>query len=156
MRKKVLLRDVLRSHASSLQLSLRLSKEFQNAVAFFEENGWFGLSTEGKGTEICLIDPPESFPRLDLWLKSCELGTKEKLVLLQDAFCSDLPAFMNRRMAFESGKAPGNAHLVCLDFLLSVLSADPEGFTEDLVSDILVQGCGSAFLRSPGCSAGFP
>lgn len=40
-------------------------------------------------------------------------------------------------MAFESGKAPGNAHLVCLDFLLSVLSADPEGFTEDLVSDIL-------------------
>ena len=44
---------------------------------------------------------------------------------------------MNRWMAFESGKAPGNAHLVCLDFLLSVLSADPEGFTEDLVSDIL-------------------
>ena len=70
MSKKVLLRDVLRSHASSLKLRLRLSKEFQNAVAFFEENGWFGLLTEGKGAEICLLDPPESFPRLDLWLKS--------------------------------------------------------------------------------------
>ena len=137
MSKKVLLRDVLCSHASALHLNLKVSKVFQNAVAFFEENGWFGLSTEGKGTEICLIDPPESFPRLDLWLKSCGLGTKEKLALLQDAFCSDLPAFMNRWSVFVSGQTPGNAHLVCLDFLLSVLSGDPEVFTEDLVSDIL-------------------
>ena len=76
MSKKVLLREVLCSHASSLHLNLDVSREFQHAVAFFEENGWFGLSTEGKGTEICLMDPPESFPRLDLWLKSCSLGTR--------------------------------------------------------------------------------
>ena len=137
MSKKVLLREVLCSHASSLHLNLDVSREFQHAVAFFEENGWFGLSTEGKGTEICLMDPPESFPRLDLWLKSCGLGTKEKLALLQETFRSDLPAFMNRWMAFVSRQNPGDAHLVCLDFFLSVLSGDPEVFTEDLVSDIL-------------------
>ena len=64
MSKKVLLREVLCSHASSLHLNLDVSRELQHAVAFFEENGWFGLSTEGKGTEICLMDPPESFPSL--------------------------------------------------------------------------------------------
>ena len=65
------------------------------------------------------------------WLKSCGLGTKEKLALLQETFCSDLPAFMNRWMAFVSRQNPGDAHLVCLDFAVKL--GCPSGAQEGIL-----------------------
>lgn len=110
-------------------------------AGFMEANGWFGLEFFGSGDDIYFEDGTVLRAPLSLWLRAYRKPGEERMDILCDAYRDAFPDTCRHFSKYlrENGIYGKEGGQRVLDFLLSSLSRDITGYSEDELQGILAE-----------------